>query len=141
MGWLHAVPRDTSRKGRPGNRESRLDSLLQKGGQPALPPVVVGADVLGMFLDVGPAASGVSGAVPISYTEIEAWARVTGIYLQPWQGKLLRDLSRTYVRSLTKGEDPQSAPPYVDLEKARQAEVSRRVGAVFSALARKGKKQ
>lgn len=66
-----------------------------------------------MLADVGPASFIPGfGAQAISYAEIEAWVRVTGLPVSPWEGQALRHLSRVWVSEHHRAKDKDAAPPW-----------------------------
>ena len=104
-----------------------------------MPPVTAGGYLVHMLMDMGPGLQGAAGLVSVTYTEIHAWAELTGANLAPWEAQLLKRLSRTYASAVVEGEDPLAPPPYVRSKPDRQ-EVGKRVSSMFKMLAARGKK-
>lgn len=57
----------------------------------------------------GPAMSGAAGAVPLSATELQAWASGHGIGLDTWEFAALMRASRAYCAEL---QTPGDYPPF-----------------------------
>lgn len=142
MGWLHAVPKPPHTKGSKAPREkrSRLEQLKAKGLTPHMPPLELGVAELELFMQVGPALHTGTGTQALPYTELDAYVRLCGVNLQPWQARLLHGLSRHYVHHLVKGEDPSDPAPFVDVRQVKRDAVSQRLGAMFKSLASGAKK-
>lgn len=49
---------------------------------------------------------------PVSFTEIDCWARATGIDLLPWESLALRRLSVVFVREAERAKDPKRPAPW-----------------------------
>ncbi|MFT0532271.1 hypothetical protein ACMHYJ_05460 [Castellaniella hirudinis] len=75
------------------------------------PPCDAGYLVTWLF-DVGPVGFGGMGAVPLSYTEIEAWQRLKGIELSAWENHMLHDLSKVYLGMLEDAKQPSCPIPW-----------------------------
>ena len=79
--------------------------------------------------------SGYMGPVALTATEIDAWQRLSGLPLDPWEFKALRDMSRAYVSQLRESETPACPPPYGEqtLEFDRGI-VAKKIGNAFKSL-------
>lgn len=71
---------------------------------PACPPEML--YLLGWFLEVsaGRGGNGWGGYNPLSWGEIEAWSRLTGRNLQPFEVGALRQLDGIFLRTLNKAK-------------------------------------
>jgi hypothetical protein len=61
------------------------------------------------FLEIGSARGGGFGPEPITWAGIEAWSRVTGTRLEPWEARLIRSLDDGYLDLLDKRERARKA--------------------------------
>jgi len=79
-------------------REEHVEASLAEGAKHDLAPD--GEAVADWFweLHAGRGASGFGAPEPLRYTEIEAWARLTGVDLDPWGLRLLKMLDGIYLR-------------------------------------------
>ena len=103
-----------------------------------MPPLDHMDHLAAFFQEVGPAASGGMGLMPISFTEIYNWASVTGTTLTGWEAKTLRQMSKAYVAEYNRSDDEHTPPPYEDREFDRD-EVGQKVIEAFNFLgARRG---
>lgn len=73
---------------------------------PAMPPVLVGRYLIDFLFEIGPATSTGMGYAAIKPPHIEAWMRMTGFKLQPWEVRYLLRLSREYVNQSNDPEEP-----------------------------------
>lgn len=56
-----------------------------------------GRTAWGAFRDMHTTRFTSMGLMPISYTEIDAWQRVTGVELEPWEVDAIRALDHEYI--------------------------------------------
>lgn len=76
------------------------------------------------------------GPTVIGWQEIAAWEHLTGIELDAWEAKMLRNLSAEFVSKMTEAKDPAMPAPYASPESiARNRDaVGKQVTHGFSAL-------
>jgi hypothetical protein len=78
---------------------------------------------------------------PLGWQEMAAWEHLTGIELDPWEARTLRELSAEYLVEKQHAKKADRIAPYTgapdDIEE-RRAMVDRKVLAAFAGL--KGKK-
>lgn len=100
-----------------------------------MPDIGDGEYLIAYWQDIGLAQSGGFGSAPLSCLEVEAWQRCTGICLEPWEFKILRDMSRSYLSQLQEGEKPECPPPYGDpVQDFDREAVSKKVSNAFKAF-------
>ena len=139
MGWLDARPKParSPKKSKSSQDDppsvSRREKLLADGED--LPSVDPGpaAYLLEYFLELGPMHFSSMGEVPFSYEQIDAWQRVTGVVLLPWEALTLCGLSIAYGNEKAAGADPLAAAPGGVFESSEES-VGRR-GRVSKGLA------
>jgi hypothetical protein len=51
------------------------------------------------------------GETPLGWSDLRAYADLTGVDLAPWEARALRDLSRAYLSARESGQDLLSIPP------------------------------
>ena len=117
MGWLDARPKPVKSpkksKASPDDPPSvtRREKLLADGADlPALDPGPA-AYLLEFLYELGPMHFSSMGEVPIGYEQIDAWERVTGVDLSPWEASTLRKLSIAYAVEKSAGANPLAAAP------------------------------
>ena len=140
VAWLHARPRIKSGKtDKPGD-VSRGDQMRAAGQEPALPPLTAGEHIVGHLFDAGPVLHTGMGPVPLSWSELATWQRVTGVELSPWEAQTLRRLSAEYIATQQAAEDPAMPPPYATAPTQDQrARVAASLASVFGGMARSKK--
>jgi hypothetical protein len=137
MAYLQTVPRQ-SKGGMVSARVSRLQQLQDAGAVVPMPGLSTAArPLLARFLEVGPVASGTMGAAPLSFTELQAYADLTGIELLPWEASLLRQLSRAWVGESGRAESHDASPPWAPSQAIDRDNLALRVRDVFGARAKK----
>lgn len=87
---------------------TRAQKAEEDGGSIELPEVSA-AYLLQYLQDLGVYGFGAMGPIPLSATEINAWATGSGIALLPWEFEALRLASRAYVSEYGAEHDE---PPY-----------------------------
>jgi hypothetical protein len=131
MAWLHATPKPDarSRRGRddPAHpRLSRIDDLKRKKILPSMPPNPA-PHITDWLIEMGLTEAAGMGTAAISSRELAAWQDNTGIRLEPWVGRLIRQLSKTYIAEGRLAESENCPAPWrapvsqreVDIEEAQ----------------------
>lgn len=96
-----------------------------------LPPIGFGGHLVDLLFDVGPSSAG----EVITFQEIVAWQRVTGVRLDAWEAETLRRLSHAYLAEIVEAKDPDRPAPYRDTPPPPPAEVASKLEAMFDRLA------
>lgn len=133
MGWLHSTPK---RHAKDDDPPSRMARVLEAGGQPQLPDIDPAQYMAGWWLNTGLIQHGGMGAVPLSASEVMAWASGNGIRLVPWEFRCLREMSRAYLEQLHKSEKPETAAPYGSVSWDREV-VDKQIRGVFAGLSKR----
>ena len=115
LAWLHSTP-DTV-KG--GERKSRFE-LLKGSPECELPPLDWGQHLVDALLEFGPSMPSANGPAPVTFSEIEAWARTTRTELPGYEALLLRQLSRDYCAEYHASNDSSRPMPGDDIDSARR---------------------
>lgn len=79
-----------------------------------MPPVDHYEHIVNWFLDIGPATAGMTGNVPISYTEIANWLLLTGTEATTFEIESLVKMSKQYCYQSAISEDINCAPPFAE---------------------------
>jgi hypothetical protein len=73
-----------------------------------MPEITAGEYLVGALFQMGP----IGKEEALDYGQIETWARVRGVSLQPWQYDLLVDLSRAYLAESYEARDRNAKAPW-----------------------------
>jgi hypothetical protein len=116
MAWLHATPKPDARSRRgkeetAAPRRSRIDDLKRKKIDPQMPPNPA-PHITDWLIEMGLTEAAGMGAVPISSRELAAWQDNTCVCLQPWEARLIRELSKTYLAEGRAAESENCPPPW-----------------------------
>lgn len=84
---------------------------------PRMPPLTVSDHIVGYLFEIGPIVTTGMGTAPISHQEMQAWQHNVGIALEPWQARLIRQLSHDYIAEMQRAEKPDCPAPWGDLHK------------------------
>ena len=110
---------------------SRLEQM-KADKIPVLMPPNPAPELISRLVEIGLTEQGGMGAVPLKWSELDAWCNRTGVDLPPWEARLYRHLSVEYLRELHKAESEDCSPPWDAPITERQREVElRRVKARF----------
>ncbi len=101
MAWLHATPKPDARSRRAKeepaeSRLSRIDDLKRKKIVPQMPPNPA-PHITDWLIEMGLTQAVGMGAGPLSWAEIAAFQVNTCIRLEPWETRLIRELSKAYL--------------------------------------------
>lgn len=87
--------------------------------------------VRNMAYEVGLIHSNGMGPCEVSHQEIAAWRDVAGVDLKPWQGILIKRLSREFVSAVQEFANQNARQPYSS-DKAIQQPAHRGLGAAIA---------
>lgn len=114
--WLNTAPQRAKTDKSEAPPLTRLEKLRRDQKDDDYEPDMPAVDaqyLLDYFYEVGPTLP--DGA--ITYEEIQSWAEVSGIDLEPWEGQFLRRLSRQYLAECHRAEK-RDCPAPVRMESA-----------------------
>lgn len=117
MAWLQATPRPPAGSKRaekfdPAKAISRIDQLKKEGVKnPPMPPNPM-PHIIERLTEIGLSEAAGMGAAPLSWNSIEAWQRITGIALDPWEARLIRRLSTDYLAMSREAEKETCSSPW-----------------------------
>ena len=83
-----------------------------EGYVPELPPVDGAAYLVAYLWDIGPTMVAGMGLGPLTHEEIRAWQSNTGVWLQPWETRILRQLSMDYIVEMRDAEKAGHPAPW-----------------------------
>lgn len=116
MAWLHATPKPP-----PGTKRakfadqaeklSRLDQMKKDGVSPQVPPNPA-PHIVARLVEIGITETTGMGPAPLSWRELGEWQRITGVALAPWEARLLRQLSLSYIAEGRRAESENCPPPW-----------------------------
>lgn len=78
---------------------------------PAMPPNPA-PHIIARLIELGITESNGMGPVPISWCEMAEWQRLTGVALDPWEARLLRQLSVAYIAESRRAESEACPAPW-----------------------------
>jgi len=64
------------------------------------------------LIEIGLTQAAGMGAVPLSWLEINAWCHRTAVDLEPWEARLIRELSKVYLAEGRAAESETCPPPW-----------------------------
>lgn len=115
MAWLNAVPKppEGSKRAKAAIAPtlSRLDQMKRDKVEPAMPPNPAPHIIL-RLTEIGLTETNGMGPSPLSWREIEAWQRVTGVHIAPWEARLIRQLSIAYIAEGRRAESENAPAPW-----------------------------
>ena len=128
LAWLNTAP-EVEHKGRGKAAEpvTRLKAMEARGETPRL-PLVSARHVAEWWLEIGPT----SGEHAVTWQDMAAWERLTGIELEPWEAKAIRSMSVAFRSEQITSRKPNSPQPWDEGD--RQDKVDAAFGAMMKAL-------
>jgi hypothetical protein len=119
LAWFNTKPRHPEKAGVANGPTkqaelSRAQEITERGGTPLMPDVEGSEYLVAHWQDLGVITSGGMGLAALSSQEIWAWDQCHGTMLQPWELRVLRDMSRSYLVQLHESEKPDCLPPFGD---------------------------
>jgi len=105
LAWLSAVE--------DGAKKSRRNVLIDRGMLIKMPPVESCGYILDWWHELGLSTSGVNGPEPLPFTELESWARVSGVELEPWEMGMVSKLSQQFCRQFHLSKEKNCESPYL----------------------------
>lgn len=89
--------------------------LLKRQDRPlGLPELDAGAYIVNALVEAGPTIFDGMGERPLSWVDIDAYARATGGDWQPWELRAVFGMSRAYLAGKQAGKEPLAVPPTED---------------------------
>ena len=105
-------PKKKVKQDTPVKRRNRLQTWLDRDLRITMPPVELFTHMIEWFAEVGPAVTGMSGFVPITFTEVKNWAEGTNTELTTWEFRTLVKMSKQFCYQYDLGSDPMCEAPY-----------------------------
>lgn len=103
MGYMAAIPETDKR--------SRWDQAVTGLGKaPDMPELGTARYLSHLWEECGRASPGLSGAVPLTWAEVDAFGRAYS--LETWEVRLIRVMSCAYVAWMVKGRSPFCRRPW-----------------------------
>lgn len=126
--WLSAVPESKSKCD--GPRLSRLQQYREQQGEDApllqLPELDAGEHLVDWLHRAGTVGHGAMGGVmALSWQELQAWDRLSGTGLTPWEAEAIMHLSQTYAAMSNKATKADCPAPYQPEDFDRDATADR----------------
>ncbi len=114
---------------------TRAQKIERNGGFPRFPSVGDAEYVITYWHDLGVIEAGAMGPIPLSSKEILSWQECTGVDLQAWEFRVLREMSRMYLIQAEESKKPECPPPYGDpVNEFDRGVVSKKVSNAFKSL-------
>lgn len=104
IAWLVTIPK--------GQTKSRYDQEEERFDRINLPDLGAFEQIAEYFDEIGAVRQLPDGVTPISYAEIDGWARATGTPINHWVVNVLMNMSRQYYYQMGRSSDPMVQAPY-----------------------------
>jgi hypothetical protein len=112
LAWLDAVPD----MGKGSERKTR-HTLLKEHDSPLVQlPDVEDGFIVEWMNEVGWYQVGMSGLIPITWTELNAWATMTSTNVTPSESILMMNLSKAYVGQFNQSDDRNTPAPFTEVQ-------------------------
>jgi hypothetical protein len=128
MAWLAAIPKPPAGSRREklglGAKISRADQMKKDKITPQMPPNPM-PHIIERLIEIGLTEPAGMGVAPISWQTIAAWSGLTRISLSPWEARLLRHLSVSYLGEFNGAGDETRPSPFRTKVTRREIELER----------------
>lgn len=141
LAWLRTAPDAATMAGHSATAEVERKSRWQQKNEDKeaieLPRINAGAYLVDYLMEIGPALDSGMGQLVITFGEIDAWQRLTGVQLPPWQVRLMRHLSREWIAETARARDRFCPPPWMSAPSAdSRARVAAQLRSVLGSRAK-----
>ena len=118
-------------------RPSRIKQY-EKDGVEVTMPECEAMHIVSYLYEIGPTLPNGMGEAPLSHTEIGAWQRNTGIFLDAWEARLIHRASLEYLSESQRATSPDAEAPWADAPYVKPApnNVALRMQAAMQELSR-----
>jgi hypothetical protein len=139
LAWFRSIPVVKQEKSvASGDKQAELtraEKIQKNGGKPLMPDVGDAEYVITYWQDLGMVEMGAMGPIPLSAREILSWQECTGVELEAWEYRAIKQMSQTYLMQAKESEKPECVPPFGDpVSEFDRTIVSNKVGNAFKAF-------
>jgi hypothetical protein len=139
LAWFRSMPVSKQEKSvASGDKQAELtraEKIQKNGGKPLMPDVGDAEYVITYWQDLGMVEMGGMSAVPLSAKEIVSWQQCTGVQLEAWEFRAIKQMSQAYLVQSKESEKPECQPPFGDpVNEFDRNIVSNKVGNAFKAF-------
>lgn len=113
--WLDTSPENPEGSNSKAQNPTRRKDMEQRGVSPDM-PLCSAVHIIGYLYEIGPTESSGLGQSPISHSEIESWQNNTGIELNSWESRTIRQLSIIYSNECIAARDYSCPAPHTSEE-------------------------
>jgi broad specificity phosphatase PhoE len=112
---------------------------MQKDGRtPEFPPIPT-RYLVDWFFEIGPSSPGGMAGATLTWSEMEAWQRLTGISLEAWEARTIREMSRAFLKQQHDSRKANCPAPWSESPEVVNDRVTAQFAAMFKAMAKDGK--
>ena len=144
IAWLDAPLKSKTTKAKePAERMTRRKQFAANRMDADFPPLVAGEYLIGYLSELGFVERTGFGDAQLSCQEVRAWCDGTGVNLNAWEFRVIRELSLAFVCQSSVSEEPDCPAPYIDMpDEEKQQRLAQSIERVFEArIARKSKRK
>lgn len=89
------------------------------------------------LMEIGPVEPAGMDNGPIGWSTMRHWQDQTGVTLEPWQARLIRQLSIEYLGEMRRAREPDCPAPWGGMTADRRAAVEAKLRAAFGGMAKR----
>lgn len=130
LAWLNVTP-----EGEKKSRREELSGSQESSPFLILPDVEEASYIVDMWHECGTCGQGMSGPVPLTWSEIKAWKDLSGINISHYELSSIRKLSIEYVGFYFEAQAKDCPAPHaIQIEQLDRTAVSNRIKGVLSSF-------
>ena len=107
LAWVQAIPEK--------QEKSRLEQYIDKDAVINWPDVDA-YYLVRLLMEIGPCLNSGMGIYPLTWQEIDAWQKQTGVELNAWEAKTIKTASAIYAHQSTISVKPDCEAPNIAIE-------------------------
>lgn len=112
LAWLASCPDDSSKSKDKRTRFARYEAKSPDSPQLILPEIDGAEYLVNLLHEAGPVGSNGYGVEGLKWPDIYSWIALTGLFLCPWELRLIKELSEVYASEYNKSNGKDVPPPY-----------------------------
>ena len=113
-----------------------MERHRQIGATPSIPELYGYDYIVTLLHEAGTVIHTGAAAVPLSWTEIDCWLKLTTLSLSTWEIKMIKEMSHAYAAEYSHAADAEREQPYSEVENIDRDSVAIKVLSILRSYKR-----